>query len=66
MADDLVVIGEVTRPHGLRGALRVTPQTDRPERFDDLRECVLWDPPSDARVVRRIREEVKALTKEAM
>ena len=56
MADDLVVIGEVTRPHGLRGALRVTPQTDRPERFDDLRECVLWDPPSDARVVRRIRE----------
>jgi 16S rRNA processing protein RimM len=51
---DLVVIGEVTRPHGLRGALRVTPHTDRPERFEGLAECVLWDPVSDARVVRRI------------
>ena len=56
MAADLVVIGEVLRPHGLRGTLRVAPQTDRPERFDGLRECVLWDPTSDARAVRRIRE----------
>ena len=53
--DDLVVIGEVARPHGVRGAVRVTLQTDRPERFDGLRECVLWDPKSDARVVTRIR-----------
>jgi 16S rRNA processing protein RimM len=52
----LVVIGEVTRPHGLGGALRVTPHTDRPERFDDLRECVLWDPATDARLVRGIRQ----------
>jgi 16S rRNA processing protein RimM len=56
VAADLVVIGEVLRPHGLRGALRVAPHTDRPERFDDLRECVLWDPASGARAVRRIRE----------
>jgi 16S rRNA processing protein RimM len=25
------------------------PQTDRPERFEGLAECVLWDPASDAR-----------------
>ena len=56
MSEDLVVIGEVLRPHGVRGALRVAPQTDRPERFDGLRECVLWDPAGDARAVRRVRE----------
>jgi len=53
--DDLVVIGEVTRPHGVRGAMRVTLQTDRPDRFDALRECVLWDPATDARTPARIR-----------
>jgi 16S rRNA processing protein RimM len=51
---DLVVIGEVTRPHGLRGEVRVIPHTDRPERFEGLGECVLWDEASDTRVVRRI------------
>jgi 16S rRNA processing protein RimM len=51
---DLVVIGEVMRPHGLRGELRVTPHTDRPGRFEGLAECVLWDPASNARVVRGI------------
>ena len=54
--DDLVVIGEVTRPHGVRGTVRVILQTDRPERFQGLRECVLWDPRSDARTPARIRE----------
>jgi 16S rRNA processing protein RimM len=51
---DLVVIGEVTRPHGLRGELRVVPHTDRPERFEGLAECLLWDPASDARSRHRI------------
>jgi 16S rRNA processing protein RimM len=54
--DDLVVIGEVVRPHGLRGGVRVRLLTDRPDRFDGLRECVLWDPTRDAREVGRIRE----------
>ena len=44
----------MTRPHGLRGEVRVTPHTDRPERFEGLGECVLWDEASDARAVRRI------------
>jgi 16S rRNA processing protein RimM len=53
--DDLVVIGEVTRAHGLRGELRVVPQTDHPERFERIRECILWDPTRDVRTVRRVR-----------
>jgi 16S rRNA processing protein RimM len=51
---DLVVIGEVTRPHGVRGELRVIPHTDRPQRFEGLAECVLWEPDSGARARRRI------------
>jgi 16S rRNA processing protein RimM len=51
---DLVVIGEITRPHGLRGELRVMPTTDRPERFGELAACVLWDPSRDKRETRRI------------
>jgi 16S rRNA processing protein RimM len=39
----LVAIGEIGRPHGLDGEVRVTPLTDRPERFENLRDCVLWD-----------------------
>jgi 16S rRNA processing protein RimM len=52
---DLVVIGEITRPHGLDGALRVMPTTDRPERFEHLTECVLWDTVRDTREIRRIK-----------
>jgi 16S rRNA processing protein RimM len=45
----LVAIGEIGRPHGLAGEVRVTPLTDRPERFEMLRECVLWDVARDHR-----------------
>ena len=45
----LVAIGEIGRPHGLGGEVRVTPLTDRPERFKTLRECVLWDVTRDRR-----------------
>jgi 16S rRNA processing protein RimM len=50
----LVVIGEITKPYGLRGEVRVTPLTDDPERFHRLAECVLWDAPRDERETRRI------------
>ena len=33
-----VVIGEITRPHGVRGAVKVLPHTDYPQRFDSLAE----------------------------
>jgi 16S rRNA processing protein RimM len=52
--DRLVAIGEIGRPHGLRGEVRVTPLTDRPERFETLRECVLWDEAHDRREPCRI------------
>ena len=50
----LVAIGEVARPHGLRGEVRVTLLTDRPERFERVGECVLWDAARDQRQPRRI------------
>ena len=50
----LVVIGEIVRPHGLRGEVRVTPLTDDPERFGRVTECVLWEPLRDDRSRRRI------------
>jgi len=48
------VIGEIARPHGLRGEVRVTPLTDRPERFERLTECVLWDAARDERQTRGV------------
>ena len=46
----LVAVGEVLRPWGLQGEVRVKPLTDRPkERFRDLSECVLWEPKPDRR-----------------
>jgi 16S rRNA processing protein RimM len=52
--DRLVVIGEIVRPHGLRGQVRVTPLTDDPNRFEGLESCVVWDAARDRREVRRI------------
>jgi 16S rRNA processing protein RimM len=51
----LVAIGEIGRPHGLQGEVRVTPLTDRPERFETLRECVLWNIADDRREPCRVR-----------
>ncbi len=46
----LVAVGEVLRPYGLRGELKVRPLTDRPrERFERLDRCVLWEPQGDRR-----------------
>jgi 16S rRNA processing protein RimM len=50
----LVLIGRVSRVHGLHGEVRVTPLTDRPERFEGLAGCVLWDASRDERERRRI------------
>jgi 16S rRNA processing protein RimM len=54
VGDRLIVIGRITRPHGLRGEVRVVPTTDDPERFTGLSECVLWDASRDERETRRI------------
>lgn len=54
MEERLVVIGRVSRVHGLHGEVRVIPMTDRPERFEGLSGCVLWDTSRDEREARRI------------
>jgi 16S rRNA processing protein RimM len=38
-----VIVGEITRPHGLRGAVRVLPLTDFPDHLLSLRKVVLMD-----------------------
>jgi len=50
----LVVIGEIVRPHGLRGELRISPLTDDVGRFGRVTECVVWDATHDTRERRRI------------
>lgn len=53
----LVAVGEVLRPYGLRGEMRVRPLTDRPrERFGKLAECFLLDPATGWREPCRIAE----------
>jgi len=54
MGQRLMVIGEITRPHGLHGEMRVTPLTDHPERFEAVTDCVLWDQARDTREPCRI------------
>ena len=49
MGQRLVVIGEIARPHGLHGEMRVTSLTDHPERFEGVTDCVLWDQGRDTR-----------------
>ncbi|NMA68635.1 MAG: 16S rRNA processing protein RimM [Desulfitobacterium sp.] len=41
---DEVLIGEITKPHGIKGELKVRPITDFPERFKKLQEVILVAP----------------------
>lgn len=50
----LIAVGEIVKPHGVRGEVRVTPLTDRPERFDGMASCVVWDASRDERQPRRV------------
>jgi len=45
-----LVIGQVTAPFGIHGALRVRPETDRPERFHDLDQVCLELPSGEERI----------------
>ncbi|HEY8347909.1 MAG TPA: ribosome maturation factor RimM [Symbiobacteriaceae bacterium] len=40
-ANQLIRIGRITAPHGVRGEVRVQPLTDFPERFTTLRRVLL-------------------------
>ncbi len=39
--NEMIAIGRITKPHGIRGWLKVIPLTDFPERFQDLEEVYL-------------------------
>lgn len=45
----LIAVGEVTRPQGRRGEVRLRALTDEPARLADLRECFLVPPPDGER-----------------
>ncbi len=61
--EDLVAIGRVLRPHGLRGELRLQVLTDFPERFEDTDEVWLVPPHGPARnlAVEGVRYHTKVL-----
>lgn len=39
--DDLVLMGFIGRPHGVRGDVKVVPETDDPARFEDFDQVFL-------------------------
>lgn len=43
MNPDLIAIGKIVAPHGVRGDVRVIPLTDFPERFQQLKEVYVGD-----------------------
>lgn len=49
-AAPLMAVGEVLKPHGVMGEVKVRSMSDRTaERFRRLRTCILWDTGTDGR-----------------
>ena len=55
--DDLLLMGRLGRPHGIRGDLKLTPETDDPTRFQALRRVYVGRTPETA--VERAVENVR-------
>jgi 16S rRNA processing protein RimM len=47
LQDDFVLIGEVVKPHGIRGEIKVYPFSEQPENFKKYKKIVL-QPSADA------------------
>jgi 16S rRNA processing protein RimM len=43
MPTDLIAIGKIVAPHGVRGDVRVTPLTDFPDRFLTMKEVLVGE-----------------------
>lgn len=58
-----LVIGQVTAPFGVKGEVKVRPETDLPQRFQHLREVCLEFPSGEERLacLRRARVTPKAV-----
>ncbi len=50
-----IIIGKIGAAHGVQGEVRVTPLTDFPDRFDDLKSVYIADKNSDGK-----RYEIKS------
>lgn len=48
---DLVLVGQLAKPHGLRGEMRCRPETDYPERFLETEELEIFFPGAPSRRV---------------
>ncbi len=48
-SDDLITIGVIQKPRGVRGELKVLPTTDHPERFSLLKRVFLTSPRGERR-----------------
>lgn len=44
----LLLIGRIGKPHGVRGEMKVVPETDTPERFEELEICYVGARPEKA------------------
>ena len=55
--DRLLLMGRLGRPHGIRGDVKLTPETDDPKRFESLRRVYLGRTPETAaeRTVTNVR-----------
>ena len=54
-AMDFIVIGEITKPHGVRGELRVKPHTDEPQRFTWLEQLYVGEAQPRSMAVEKAR-----------
>ena len=52
---DFIVIGQITKPHGVRGELRVKPHTDEPERFTWLEQVYVGETARSLMLVEKAR-----------
>lgn len=43
MLDNLLRVGVITSPHGIKGEVKVFPTTDDPQKFKRLKSVVLWN-----------------------
>ncbi len=52
-SESLLLVGQVWRAHGVKGEVKVVPETDDPSRFEDLRLVFVGTTPASA-VARRV------------
>lgn len=52
---EFIVIGEITKPHGVRGEVRVKPHTDEPERFTWLEQVYVGESAQRLMLVEKAR-----------